>query len=209
MKKLVAVSALTLLLAVSGCSSTATSAEAPEVDAAGESSAAATESAEPKADEPKRSERGNLIKVIGQGAGVSSAVSKDQLADFVINSITPDAVCTGEYAQPPVNGHFIVLDVSIKTYPALAEESWPVFDLNPYNMKIVAPNGTTSNADLATASTYGCLPDAELLPSNGIGPAESLTGKMVLDSEVAAGTLVVTNGPVGGWEYEFGTPPNA
>lgn len=195
MKKTLAATAVAALIALSGCS-TDEGAKAPDVDAAGGS-----ESAAPTADSG-RSERGNLIKSIGEGAGATN-MAGDQVADFVVNSITVDPVCTGEYPTPPENGHFIALDISIETHPELADEGYPVFMLNPYDMKVVAPNGTTSNASLATVATYGCLPEGELLPSQGLGPAEKATGKLLLDSEVPSGTLVITNGIGGGWEYAF------
>lgn len=201
---------LTALLGLTACSSEQGSPEAPKVDAAGEASASASESAEPKKDEPERSPRGNIIKELGEGAGTFDIDSKDQLATFVVNSIEVDPVCTGPYAAdyPSVNGHFIAIDLSIETFPALAESEWPQFQLNPYNMKIIAPNGTTSNKDLASSSTYSCLADGETLPQNGLGPAEKATGKIVIDSEFAEGTLVITEGGMGGWEYTFGTAPS-
>lgn len=121
-------------------------------------------------------------------------------------------MCTVPFAAdyPAENGHLIVLDVSIETFPALSESDWPTFDLNPYGMKVIAPNGTTSNANLSTTATYSCLPDGEMIPAGGIGPAEKVTGKIVLDSEVPSGILVITEGSPNGWEYRFGeSDPNA
>lgn len=204
--------AITALLGLTACSSEPNNPEAPDVAAAGESSAAAAESATPAPNEPKRSARGNLIKEIGQGAGTSDPETKDQLATFVVNSIEVDPVCTRPDAAtyPPENGHLIALDVSIETFPELSETEWPKFALNPYNMKVIAPNGTTSNANLSTMASSGCFDDSELVPVNGLGPAEKVTGKIVLDSEVASGVLVVSENGVTGWEYTFGgATPNA
>lgn len=209
MNKSMAAAALVAMIALGGCS-TQSEAQAPKVDAAGESSTPATESAAPEKEEgPKKSDRGNIIKELGEGAGVSN-YEKESIAEFVVNGITVDPACTAEYSAPPENGHFIALDVSVKTYPELAEDSYPKFDLNPHGMKIIAPNGTTSNVNLATGPAYMCLPEIETLPSGGIGPAENVTGKIVIDSEIPAGTLVITLDGMLGWEYEFGAvPPNA
>lgn len=203
---------LTALLGLTACGSEQAAPDAPNVEAAGKSSspaATATESAEPKKDEPKRSPRGNLIKEIGQGAGIHNPDTKDQWAAFVVHGIEVDPVCTALYSSdyPSENGHLLALDVSIETFPELAESDWPTFGLNPYSMKIVAPNGTTSNAQLGTMATYNCFDDSMVVPSGDLGPAEKVTGKIVLDSEVPAGTLVITDGGVIGWEYEFGNKP--
>lgn len=213
-KKSITALTLTALLGLTACGTEPGPAQAPDVAAAAESepSATTTESATPAPDEPKKSKRGNIIKEIGQGAGTLNIDTKDQLATFVVNAIEVDPACTDPYAAdyPSENGHFIALDVSIETFPELAEEDFPSFDLNPNNMKIIAPNGTTSNASLATMGSYGCLNDAEEIPSNGLGPAEKATGKIVIDSEVASGILVITQGGSTGWEYAFGgATPNA
>lgn len=206
---------LTALLGLTACSTEPGPAEAPDVAAAAESesSGAAAESPTPAPDEPKKSKRGNVIKEIGQGAGTYNIDTKDELANFVVNAIEVDPVCTSPYAadSPPENGHFIALDISVETFPELAEAPYPKFDLSPGYMKIIAPNGTTSNVNLGSAASYGCLNDAERLPMNGMGPAEKATGKIVIDSEVASGTLVISEGgSYTGWEYTFGgATPNA
>lgn len=205
MKKSLGALALVALLSLTACDAESNSPAAPQVDAAGDS-AAHSESAEPKAEEPKRSDRGNILKEIGQGAGTYSADTKEQFASFVINSIEVDPVCTGPSAAqyPAENGHMLVLDVSIETFPALNELDWPTFGLAPYSMKVIAPNGTTSNANLGTTAAQVCLPDSETIPAS-VGPAEKVRGKLVLDSELPSGILVITEGgsPTG-WEYNFG-----
>lgn len=194
------------LLALTGCSSTeAVSADPPKVESAtAQETAAENPEAEAAAEESKTSPRGNLIKAVGEGAGVTNS-NGDTIAEFVVNSIEVDGVCNGDYPAPAENGHMLILDVSITTYPELAdpESIVPTFNLNPYLMKVVAPNGTTSNAELGSMASYTCLPDAEEIPQD-IGPAENVTGKLALDSEVPNGTLIIT--PMGsstGWEFEF------
>lgn len=210
--------ALSALL-LTGCSTGTNSPEAPTVEPAAPTSsegatpeasesttasAAATAEATSAAPEAEKSTRGNLIKQIGEGAGLTEAGK--QTVTFVVNSITVDVPCTGEFAQPPVNGHILVLDVSVVTEPGLAESLDPTFQMNPFWFTEIAPNGTTSNADLGTAPTYGCLPDAEVLPQM-MGPGENVTGKVVLDVTNPSGTLVFKYGgaPVG-WEWTYPNP---
>lgn len=218
MRTLVPFALSALLLA--GCSAGTNSPEAPTVEPAAPSASEATETEtteaseaatpEPSADatsaapEAAKSTRGNLIKQIGEGAGLTEGGK--QVVTFVVNSITVDAPCTGDFPQPVQNGHIVVLDVSVVTDPALAESVMPTFYMTPFEFTEIAPNGTTSNADLGTAATYGCLPDAEVLPQT-IGPGENVTGKVVLDVTNPTGTLVYkSGGNTFGWEWTYPNP---
>ena len=198
MKKIMGVAAVAAMLALTGCSTDSELAKAPSVEPA--ATASPSSSPEPEG----KSERGNQIKTVGEGAGVTN-MDDESIADFTINSIAVDPGCTSEYAGPPENGHFLVLDISMETYAALGElsEISQTYMLNPYDMKIIAPNGTTSNANLSTSAAFMCLNSAEQFPSGGLGPAEKATGKMVLDVEVPSGTLVISNYGSPGWEYTF------
>jgi hypothetical protein len=219
MKKTLVPFALSALL-LTGCASGTNSPAAPSVEPAAPSTAESTgtstteapevTSAEPSpaatsaAPEAAKSTRGNLIKQLGEGAGLTD--EGKQVVTFVVNSITVDAPCTGEFPQPVENGHIVVLDVSVVTEPALAETTFPMFTMNPFEFTEIAPNGTTSNADLGTAATYGCLPDAEVLPQT-IGPGENVTGKVVLDVTNPNGTLVFKSaGNPSGWEWTYPNP---
>lgn len=222
MKKLLVPFAVSALL-LAGCSTETNSPAAPTVEPAAPASSEAAEEAtteasessgsstpEPTAEattatpEAAKSTRGNLIKQIGEGAGLTD--EGKQVVTFVVNSIAVDVPCTGDYVQPVENGHILVLDVSVVTEPAFAETLNPTFMMNPYDFTEIAPNGTTSNADLGTAATYGCLPDAEVLPQT-IGPGENVTGKLVLDVTNPNGTLVFKYaGAPAGWEWTYPNP---
>lgn len=200
MKKMMGAAALTALLAITGCAQQeASTPKAPVV----ESAAADSSSTSAPSPTASRSERGNVVKTLGEGAGVT-ANNGDALVEFSVNAIEIDPGCTSEYATPPENGHFIVLDVAMQTFPELADatEIASSYSLSPHDMKVVAPNGTTSNASLATGSAYMCLANGEQFPSS-LGPAEKAQGKIVLDSEVPSGVLVIGNYGAGGWEYSF------
>jgi hypothetical protein len=160
-----------------------------------------------KAAEPKKSPRGNIIKTLNEGGSISNEDGKT-LASFAVSNISVDTPCTGPYPDPkgPENGHIVVLDVSIETTPELgAADSYPkTFDLNPYSFKFVGANGTTFNGNLATGPAYGCLPDEQVLSSSGVGPAEKVTGKVVLDVPETTGVLVFKPGFMdSGWEWNF------
>lgn len=212
--------AATLLLA--GCGSDATTAEAPSVEPANPGSSTSAEAeptteetteAEPTEDaEPteeatseapalEKSERGNLVKQVGEGAGMT--YEGEQTVSFVINSITVDAPCTAEFATPPENGHFVILDVSVKTEPVLAEAPITDFYMTAHEWKAIAPNGTTSNASPGTAAAFMCLNQQEMLPDT-LGPAEQATGKLVLDVENPSGILVYQDPlATAGWEWTY------
>jgi hypothetical protein len=78
--------------------------------------------------------------------------------------------------------------------------------MNGSMFKFVGANGTTFNGDLSSVGAYSCLPDEQKIASGGVGPAEKVTGKIVLDVPVAVGTLIFKSYLVSGstgWEYNF------
>lgn len=195
---LVLTSALGLsLTACGGSSETAPPPTSPTVESLAPSTPTPTSS------EPARSARGNIIKKFGQPAGRFNPENNKQLVNFTINSAAIDPPCTGPAPQPAENGHFVILDAIIETLPELAEAQIPQFDLSPHNFKFVGANGTTYNGSLTSGASYGCLPDNEILPINGVGPAEKVTGKIVLDVPETTGTLVFKpmGGSGSGWEW--------
>jgi hypothetical protein len=202
LSSLALIAAMGVSLSACGGSTAATAPTSPSVESI---APAAVET--PKATEPKRSPRGNIIKTLNEGGSITNEEGKT-LASFAVSSISVDAPCTGPYPDPkgPENGHIVVLDVSIETTPELgAADSYPTtFDLNPYSFKFVGANGTTFNGKLATGATFGCLPDEQVLSSSGVGPAEKVTGKVVLDIPETTGVLVFKPGFMNnGWEWNF------
>lgn len=188
------------LTACGGSADAGSKPSAPSVESIGATPAAST----PATEGPKKSPRGNVIKTIGEPAWTVNQADK-KTAIFTINSITVDPPCTGPYPQPSEKGHFVILDASMETTPDLATASFPNFDLSPHDWQFVGANGTTYNGSLTSGASYGCLPDSEVLPINGIGPAEKVTGKIVLDVPATTGTLVFKpmGNASGGWEWGF------
>jgi len=150
----------------------------------------------------KKSPRGNVVKTVGE-PGWQNLASGEKVMSFVVKSISVDSACTSPYAQAPQNGHFIAVAVDVETTPDLAKDINKFVWFGAQSWKLIADNGTTYNGSLDSGPAYGCLNDSERLPSN-IGPAEKVTGTLVLDVPVTSGTLVLENtGGGGGWEWVF------
>lgn len=195
-------SVLPLLLAACG-GSPQSGPTAPSVEPATASqSASASATASPTATaENAKSSRGNLVKKVGEGASVTD--NDKIVASFVIKSIQVDPKCTNSSAMPSKNGHFVALDVSMQTDPALAESVNPQFGLAGYAWKAIAANGTTFNGDLMSFESVMCLPEAENFPS-ALGPGEKATGKIILDVPTPTGILVHKQGFMAtGWEWQY------
>lgn len=208
-KTLAAAALASILLA--GCANTATSGEgspasvepavAPTATLEPETSAAATSAAETKKTQAETSKRGNLIKKPGDAAGITNAEG-NAIVSFTVHSIKVDAKCTGQFAEKAENGHLITLDVSVETKSGVKASYFSDWQMNPYGFKSIAPNGTTSNADMGSSATYSCYDDSKMLPE--VGDNESARGFVVLDAETPNGVLVfqdqMTNAA---WEWEY------
>lgn len=169
-------------------------APSPEISAAAETS----ESSAPAQEE---SERGNLIKEVGDVAGILSE-DGEPIIEFTVDKMTVDPKCTGKWKEKPENGHFILLEVSAQTYKNVDEVNSNGWMLNPYIFKIINEDGTTSNASAATGASYYCFNENKYLPT--MGDAEKAAGYVVLDVEDPSGTLVYEEGYTNiGWEWEY------
>lgn len=156
-----------------------------------------------KQESVKKSPRGNLMMEGGDIGTISDGASKKVTTKFTVNAITP-ITCTEEYSRPAENGNIIVVDIAVETTPELAEDSYPNYSLSGHDFKFIDPaTGTTFNGNLSTVATYSCIPDSETFPSDGMGPAEKITAKVVLDVPAAHGILVLKSGISGGFEYTF------
>jgi hypothetical protein len=181
----------------------ATDAPAPSVPAAVQSSAAQESTAAKDNPDATKSERDNIIRTVGQGAGLSDK-SGNQAVSFVVNKITLDPACTGKYPRPSENGHFLALDISAQGFQPLKDVFGSgTFSMYASNWKLIAANGTTYNGDLGSGPALGCLPDSEQLPDR-VGIGEKVTGTLILDVPATEGTLVFK--PTfadSGWEWQY------
>lgn len=150
-----------------------------------------------------RNERGNIPKVIGERAAIVD--STGTLAEFFVDAISVGDDCTGSQSTASENGQFVTLTVRVQTYPALADSFPPIFSLTQSEIDILDPQGVRQNSAFTEAS-LDCLAPQDQLPYD-IGPGQTASGRIVVDSQYPAGYLVVSLGGVqGGWEYSFGNP---
>jgi hypothetical protein len=167
---------------------------------------------EPTPAEPtgERSQRGNLIKKIGETAFNydPDRGPEARWLEFKVTEIEVDGECTEEFAEPPENGHMLFVTIAAST-----SSEWPAFvteagltavDFSSTDFTIIGADGVTEH-DLATAATYGCLPEGEQLPAQ-IGPGENVVGKVILDTANTTGILVYKPwyaGGSSGWEWQY------
>lgn len=142
-------------------------------------------------------ERGNLVKKIGQRAGLLDEESGKQAVDFRVTKITPRFKCTAEYAQKPANGNFIAIEMDVQT-----TKDADTFFVDSGTWKVIGPDGTTENS--STGNANGCVPESKALPST-IGPGEHVKGLVILDSQYRSGAVALTQVTMdgGGWEWSF------
>lgn len=199
---LILASLLSSVLALSACGGG--SSDGPDLTAAPVEPATAV--SEPAADEPTRSARGNLIKTVGDPAGIFLEEGSDEWAlNFTVTGIEVDPACTGAYAEPAVNGHLVAISVEATTGPdpKFSEALYNNVSFDASNWKAIASNGTTVNT-ISSQSAWSCFDQAEMIPQQ-IGAAEKVIGKVVLDVPDATGTLIYSVYGAGGWEWEYGT----
>jgi hypothetical protein len=150
-----------------------------------------------------RSDRGNIIKKLGEEGGIFDAAHEDLVMSFTVDAITP-ITCTEEYAVAPENGQMFAVDLRMATTAEMAEQDWAgYYSISNGDFQFVGPDGIT-NTNIATRSTYGCLSDGEMFPSTTISPGSQYIGKIVLDLPASSGTLIYIAGGGGpGWEWTF------
>jgi hypothetical protein len=154
---------------------------------------------------PELSQRGNIVKAIGETAWASDYPDgSNPWFEMQVTGIEVGAECTEDYAEPAENGQFMFVTIAVST-----SSEWPAemqgvpLEFNPNEFTIIGPDTLTEH-DLGTAPTYGCLPQGELFPIAGFGPGENLTGTVVLDSANTTGVLVFQPWwAASGWEWAY------
>jgi hypothetical protein len=208
--KILAIVGVSATLALTGCGSSSETVT-PAATEAGDATPVSAPSAAPVVKntpspspslDVKKSVRGNLLMQGGDIGTISDRSTNKVGTKFTVNAITPGA-CDQPYSRPAENGQIVFIDITVETTPELAESSFPKFDISGHDFKYIAANGTTFNGSLSTVATYSCIADSATFPSGGMGPAEKVTAKVVLDLPSDHGILVLKSGISGGFEYSF------
>ncbi|PFG38715.1 hypothetical protein ATJ97_1201 [Georgenia soli] len=153
------------------------------------------------------SERGHVVKEIGDGAELSAAGSAATLFELTVLDVDVSRTCPGRGVTPvPEHGHFVTVDLRAHMAAQMAHEVPPGTDtflpLMPEAFQIVGPDGTVQDT-VVSGSAWACFDDDALAPPF-VEPGESVAGKVVLDSRTASGTVVYDPDGTGGWEWPFG-----
>lgn len=111
---------------------------------------------------PKKNSRGNIVKHVGEEAGVTGEDGKD-VVSWTVTGINPNPQCTESYQAPVKNGHLIALDVTVSTTPKLKNSEYNPFSIGSGSLwKYIQKDGTLWNGDLLNDSTVSCIPRTEL-----------------------------------------------
>jgi hypothetical protein len=151
--------------------------------------------------------RGDVHKDLGEPAGLTLAGSGDVHFEVVVRSITAQRSCAGRgVAATPVHGTFLVVDLTASmpsdVMDVVGAGPEVLMPLGAEAFLVVGPDGAAHHATLTQAS-WSCLDESDLA-APFVGPGETVSGKVVLDSPVERGRLVYA--PTGdvGWSWGFG-----
>lgn len=144
------------------------------------------------------SPKGNLIKEVGDWAGISANADGEIMAvDFRITGITLDPECTAKYWDKPKNDQYVKIDLEVESYPELKEHG--DFSLVNHDFTVFDSEGMRVNDPQGNG--YTCLDTSDQLPVQ-IGPDEKVKGSIVLDVPKGVTALVYSNFLTdGGWEW--------
>lgn len=188
--------AITLVLGTSACGDSESAPEPTEtptpVQVIDETDEAEPEEATPEATpeddatesiygDGSRSERGHLLKEVGQTAALGSDLDSVAVS-FTVTDIETNFTCTSSFSEPPQNGNFIALSLDIQTTPELADpDMGGSFWISEHDFTVLGPDGTRENDSVGNA--YFCLEQSEQVPVD-IGPGETVSGKMFLIANI-------------------------
>ncbi len=201
------VAAIAAAVALAGCTPSAQ----PDAEHLPDTAPVATATAEPTPTETDDAsatygervvnDRGNLVKQLGQLAGVTlSEDSSVVLAQFAATDIVVDIECTAEFADASKNGHFVGIHLNVETTPELAQDEIGSLSFSQWAWQAFDANDKRVNDPMGNA--LWCLDAADQLPAD-IGPGQSVSGWIVLDLPTDHGAVVLTMGASNGWEWAY------
>lgn len=161
----------------------------------------------PPVAEAETSDRGLLVKEIGEVAGLGDS-PVEAMAEFTVDSIEVAGACTSEIAEEPENGYFVMVTITATVQPGFAEwfeaeSGWAGgMPFDTYSFGLIDADGVVVNAP-DTWGALSCLADADMMPDE-VTDGKTATGTVVLDSPTPSGVVTFQpTGVEGGWEWEF------
>lgn len=172
-----------------------------------------TSSPNPNTDGAQRNDRGNLVKKVGEKAGVKDKEGGEAVT-FTITNIDPDFKCTGRYPRKPQNGRFVALTVEASAGKNLKDvtTSGYLYLDSGSGWSFQDKEGTIANGNAMTGPTLSCIEENDRLTSR-IGPASKAKGLLILDMPKTEGLLIFQPSwgyrQQLGWEWEVGSGEGA
>ncbi|PPK68841.1 hypothetical protein V5P93_001215 [Actinokineospora auranticolor] len=144
---------------------------------------------------PSTSTRGNLVKQVGQRAGMEAPDGK-VLFFFAIDKITIDPPC----ADDPAHGHRVALAITLRTTDDFSPEEWEV-PITSGDFEVTAPDGST---ETEVVEVGPCLRPEQYLTRDRYARGTEYRGLIVLDTKHTNGFIVFrSNLAEGGVEWSF------
>lgn len=207
-----ALTAIAMVLVLGGCAPAVDTEPAPPDDVAAETTTALPSTTEepPNSDgedesakdhdagfEPSKSQRGNIVKKIGEEAGFRDS-NGDDLLVFTVDAIDVDPTCSSGYPESPANGHYVAITITAESTPLLNAEYY--FSFSEWSWQVYNTSGVRLNDPVGNA--WSCMGEADLLPTE-IGPAQKVHGLVVLDVADPHGIVVFAPDPTLSWEWSY------
>lgn len=146
--------------------------------------------------------RGNLLKEVGEGAGLTDAQDPGRLSvGFRVLRLISDLECGAPGAPPPANGHYLGLLIEVQLDEQLPEEPDWAFQISAADFRAWSLQDE-SHADVV-GNGGQCLQGGEYLPDL-FNPGQTGQGWVVLDVPIDEGMIELTYDYIdGGWEWRF------
>lgn len=143
---------------------------------------------------------GNVMKALGESAELYNPSTGGTAFTVRVTGAEILADCPGEFARPPINGSFVVLDVEV----SMALEGANFDDLvltGPAMWSIL--DGDQTATMLESDAGWTCYETQERLPYT-VAPGETFSGKVVLDTSLTTGRVVFRPTTTAGWSWPLG-----
>jgi hypothetical protein len=145
--------------------------------------------------------RGNIVKAIGEDAGVGGLQRGVDTAVWSVDEVETDISCTESYRpDKPQNGHLTAVDMNLSTGADFNDYTGGYGMLSGMDFEFIDSQGVTHD-DIVSFATYGCLAPSETFNDGVLGSAQNYNGKIILDLPDTEGTLVFSPS----WSYDFGS----